>query len=142
MGPDRRLRTLLCNTFMSLVMVTALAYNSNYIKTLNDNKITLTNDLQKSVDLLEASYSIVLTAFIIGMLVHFVRQDALVYGMLLLLVVGWTLLFFSTFYSDGFDEKSLSTYNYPLAQLFQYSGIVIQGFINAIFLKKTNKAEE
>ncbi|CAD8098551.1 unnamed protein product [Paramecium sonneborni] len=142
MGLDLKIRLLLSNTFMSLVVVVNLAMVS-YLKE-NDggdytqfsyitNISTTDQDKYRSyLDLAISAFVLMLTGFLVGMVQPFLKLSALSYVMALLILAGYVCLFAGVFINDTFQYNFTDkTFNYSLASFFGMGGVFIQGMVNA-----------
>ncbi|CAD8166946.1 unnamed protein product [Paramecium octaurelia] len=143
MGLDIKMRLVLSNTFMSLVIVCNLAYYS-YLKENDDSHILITSlitnipttDPDKYSSYLSlsiAAFCLMLVGFLIGMVQPFLKQAALTYAQALLILVGYVCLFAGIFILDSFSYgfKEGDSYNYQVASFFAIGGVFIQGMVNS-----------
>ncbi|CAD8170636.1 unnamed protein product [Paramecium pentaurelia] len=143
MGLDIKMRLVLSNTFMSLVVVCNLAYYS-YLKENDDNHIKgtslITNipttDPDKYSSYLSlsiAAFCLMLVGFLIGMVQPFLKQAALTYVQALLILTGYVCLFAGIFILDSFSYgfKDGEPFNYQVAEFFAIGGVFIQGMVNS-----------
>ncbi|CAD8091953.1 unnamed protein product [Paramecium sonneborni] len=143
MGLDIKIRLVLSNTFMSLVVICNLAFVS-YLKENDDNNTQLTADItniptsdpekyKTYLNLSIAAFCLMLVGFLVGMVQPFLKQAALTYVQALLILTGYVCLFAGMFILDSFsygfnDDK---TFNYQVASFFGIGGVFIQGMVNS-----------
>lgn len=116
---------------MSLVVVCHLAY----FGWLNTDKVSVPIEFINAYDFSQPSENylalsisattLMMTGFLVGMVHFFLRMDLLVYGMLLLLLIGEVLYFSGCFESNVFENTNIEdTFNYKLASFCGITGIV------------------
>ncbi|CAD8181070.1 unnamed protein product [Paramecium octaurelia] len=143
MGVDLKMRLLLSNTFMSLVVVVNLALVS-YLKENDGGDYTQfsyitnisTSDHDKYrnyLNLAIAAFVLMLVGFLVGMVQPFLKQAALAYVMALLILTGYVCLFAGVFINDTFQYNfsDAKSFNYSLASFFGMGGVFIQGMVNS-----------
>lgn len=71
-----------------------------------------------------AGYTLMLTGFLIGMVHTVMNKAMLAYGMLVMMLIGWTLILTGAIVYGDF-EFDTGHYNASISQLFALSGIFL-----------------